>query len=379
MRPSHSLLSRQAVSTSFTPAGAPTAGARVIIFILSTVLMFSLPMRIPSWINIRTLSAFILWTCASAGAGYAVRSTAIANASDLLGTTLRIQNDGYSLVDPLLGCTTGSTVPTPTLHELEEALEIFVATQKQDGVLSDASIYVRDMNTGAWTGVNPDASYTPASLLKVPVLITYLKQAEYNPELLTYTVTVTEDPAPNASQDIAPPESVEVGKTYSIDELLSLMIVDSDNRALNVLMNYVDTKILQQSFSDLGLTFPEEDAPYRISPRTYSRFLRILYNATYLTPESSQKALFLLSKAAFTSGIRAGVPEDIAVAHKFGEASVILDDGITGHALHDCGMVYAEHPYALCIMTTGKRVDELSSFLSAASALVYEKMSSSTP
>ena len=333
-------------------------------------------MRLPAFCTPRTIAVLLAWTGLSFGGGYLLKQALTPSATDLLGSSFRINNDPYPLIDPLLGCNAGSSVPTPSLDDLQEDLQTLVDDATDDGRIQQASIYLRDMIPGTWTGINADDAYTPASLFKVPILITYLKQAEYNPDLLSYTVTITEDPAAGSVQDIAPEVSVQVGETYSIEELLSFMIVDSDNRALNVLMNYIDVNVLQQAFSDLGVTFPEDTSSYAISPRTYSRFFRILYNATYLSPESSQKALLILSRATFNEGIRAGVPENITVAHKFGEASAVLASGEQGHELHDCGMVYTENPYALCVMTMGENVDDLSAFLEDVSSVVYRDLTS---
>jgi len=48
----------------------------------------------------------------------------------------------------------------------------------------------------------------------------------------------------------------------------------------------------------------EEDINDSVSLKEYSSFFRILYNASYLTPSSSQFALSLLTKTDFTDGIR---------------------------------------------------------------------------
>ncbi len=317
---------------------------------------------------------FLFWSIGIFCVGFIVHKASPVSEETILGTTLRDPNNPYRFVDPLLACNVGATAPTASLDELKKEIVTLFEQSISSQKIEDASIYVRRMRDGSWTGVNTDTTYTPASLMKVPILITYLKQSEYNPDFLSYTVTITQDPAKNQEQDIAPEESVVVGETYTINELLSLMIVQSDNRALNVLMNYLDSTVLEESFTDLGITTPEDAATYTISPRLYSRFFRILYNATYLSEENSEKALRLLNKSAFLDGIRAGVPEDIDVAHKFGEASTTLDGGVTGHELHDCGIVYTDNPYVLCVMTKGKNVDELSTFLKDASRVVHEAM-----
>ena len=96
-------------------------------------------------------------------------------------------------------------------------------------------------------------------------------------------------------------------------------------------------------------------------------FFRILYNASYLTKDNSQKALDLLSKVDFTDGIRAGVPSSVKVANKFGEREVgnIIQ-------LHDCGIVYfKDHPYLLCIMSRGTDFTKLAASIKNISRLVY--------
>lgn len=293
---------------------------------------------------------------------------------DILGTTLRDTNESYNFIDPLLACNVGVNSPTSSLNELQNELNELVEKNIANKNIESASIYVRTLERGAWTGIDPNTGYTPASLMKVPVLIAYLKQSEYNPDLLAYRITITEDPTPNTEQDIEPEASIVVGNTYTVDELLSLMIVHSDNRALNVLMDYLDFSVLEESFTDLGITIPEDAVSYEINPRLYSRFFRVLYNATYLSRENSEKALRLLNDSAFVDGIRGGIPEDVHVSHKFGEASATLTTGEVGHDLHDCGIVYAKEPYAVCIMTKGSRVDALGDFLQETSNLIYQEL-----
>ena len=45
-------------------------------------------------------------------------------------------------------------------------------------------VYVRNLNNGPWFGINENEAYSPASLMKVPVLMTYLRWAEIEPNLL---------------------------------------------------------------------------------------------------------------------------------------------------------------------------------------------------
>ena len=60
-----------------------------------------------------------------------------------------------------------------------------------------------------------------------------------------------------------------------------------------------------------------------------------------------------MSESSFTQGIVAGVASSTVVSHKLGLVVVKSGYSISEHELHDCGVVYAGHPYIMCIMTRG--------------------------
>ncbi len=151
------------------------------------------------------------------------------------------------------------------------------------------------------------------------------------------------------------------------------MIIDSDNVAKDLLLDYADRDTLYQLFGDLDIELPDAKTPddkyYGISVKTYSLFFRTLYNSTILNRNDSEKALQLLSKTTFKTGIIAGIPENIAVAHKFG-AHVSPP---IGNELHDCGIIYyPQKPYLLCVMTRGRDANKLALVITNISKSVFE-------
>jgi beta-lactamase class A len=159
------------------------------------------------------------------------------------------------------------------------------------------------------------------------------------------------------------------------------MIVESDNGATYTLIDNIESNVLNEVYSDLGITHPEEDsANYQIATRTYALFFRVLFNATYLRREYSEQALELLVRATYRDGLNALLPKDLTVAHKFGE-HVVSSDRKTpeGIELHDCGIVYyPEHPYLLCVMTRAKEQSDAESMIQQISKEVYETVKSDT-
>jgi beta-lactamase class A len=172
------------------------------------------------------------------------------------------------------------------------------------------------------------------------------------------------------------PSVLVVGKSYNVSYLIDQMIDNSDNGAMNILIDNMGYPYLSQIYSSLGFKGPTStETDYKISASDYSLFFRVLYNATYLNDAMSEKALSILSKSTFDSGITALLPEGTIVAHKFGEHVYDDSNPNTPDALelHDCGIVYApNNPYFLCIMTHGSSLNTLQNRIQGISSLVYD-------
>jgi len=70
----------------------------------------------------------------------------------------------------------------------------------------------------------------------------------------------------------------------------------------------------------------------------------VLYNATYLDRDLSEKALELLANSNFKLGLRAGVSPTVTVADKYGERTAFDPQGnVQYRELHDCGIVYDQN------------------------------------
>lgn len=280
-----------------------------------------------------------------------------------------VREVGYKFISPLLECETGKDYyKLNGLDTLQNEVEDFVALQKKSGQITDAAVYFRDLNNGPWFGVNEHIAFSPASLLKLPVMMAYYKKAESNPEFLKEKVPYEAKDA-LLNQNIAPKESLQIGKSYTFEELLERMMVYSDNAALTLLEDNIDPELIDKVTLDLGVETANDSTPVNfMSVKGYAGLFRILYNASYLEKEYSEKTLQILSNSEFQNGIVAGVPKGIVISHKFGERQ--LEE--TSYQLHDCGIVYYKKgPYLLCIMSRGSSLQNLEQFISKVSAITY--------
>lgn len=277
---------------------------------------------------------------------------------------------GYHHVHPLLSAE--PMCESARFEGLRASIGTLVEGLKSAGQITSLSVYVRDFKNAEWTWYNGDEPYDPGSMLKVPLLLTYLAMSEEDPALLerTWTCERVDFDAPQHTAFPAP--QVQLNVSYTLRQLFEYMMVHSDNRATVMLLRRVPKERYLSIYTDLGLPKPVWDAPsYRLNVRDYSVFMKALYNSSLLSPVNSEYALELMTRATFKQGLVAGLPAGVEVAHKFGEAG---DD--RERQLHETGLVYADgNPYLITVMTRGERVDPLASAIASVSELVFARMS----
>ena len=253
----------------------------------------------------------------------------------------------------------------------EEVAE-YIKKCQAEGKVNAVSVYFRGLNDGYMFGINDHENFHPASLMKVPELLAYLKYEQDSPGVLNkkFTYRHFQIDVPNNI-----PKSLQIGQQYTIKELLKQMIEYSDNDATVILDANIPTKFIAKVYEDFNIKMAvkfSSDADY-LCVADYMRFFRVLYNASYLTKEQSNFALEILSQVYFKDGIEAGCP-GIHVAHKYGQWFSNSEN-----QLHDCGLVYCGgKPYLLGIMTKGKNVYTLAGVIQGISNIIYSNMQKGT-
>jgi beta-lactamase class A len=279
---------------------------------------------------------------------------------------------GYRFINPLLECE-GDLWQRELLRSFDRKLQNHVDKLLKEGHAEHIAVYFRDMNNGPWAGIRESDPFAPASLLKVPLMMALLKMAETDSALLEKRVFVDRvDDVLAQTPHFQSSRRVEAGREYSVDELIRLLIVYSDNNALKILLNQVNRASLEKVYGELQVPTPfSSHLKDFISVRQYASFFRILFNATYLNREMSEKALRLLAETEFNLGISAGLPPGVAAAHKYGERY----EGPLKQ-LHDCGIVYVPgRPYLLAVMTRGDNFEELANVIADISRFIHAEVS----
>jgi beta-lactamase class A len=263
--------------------------------------------------------------------------------------------------------------PLTFKHKVNE----YVNQVVKSGLATEVSVYYRDLLDGPWFGINESKEFDPGSMMKVTIMIAWLKRAEKDPKVLKQELIYNYPEDKRLLQTFVPARSIDPGRSYTVDELLEYMIEYSDNNAAVLLYQPLGAGDFIDLIQGMDVHNKRIGDKNLISAVDYSGFFRILHNASYLNREMSEKALKLLSKQDFSQGIVAGVPKGTIVASKFGESL----GGVTGQELqlHEFGIVYhPHHRYLLGVMTQGSDLNRLAQVIQGVSKIVYDQVDAGT-
>ena len=289
----------------------------------------------------------------------------------------RVVSKGYEFTSPLLDVELpeGFNINNEP-HPFKYKVVAYIKKKIAEGQARNVSVYYRDLHDGPWFQINQKTEFNPASMMKVAVMVAWLKRAEKDAAVLTRRMKYREVDKNIPAQYTKPSREIVLGRQYTVDELLRYMMNYSDNKATSVLYKDLSERELAEVLDNMDVNNNPNEEGNSLTAHGFSGFFRILYNAAYLNREMSEKALRLLSLQDFPQGIVAGVPKGVNVAAKFGE--VVPERTGEDIQLHEFGIIY--HPrshYILGIMTRGRNFDEQAEILRDISKMVYTEIDSS--
>jgi len=229
----------------------------------------------------------------------------------------------YPFLDPMRFFAEPRDLLTTVQPVREDLRDLF---EKED--LKFTSLYFEYINTGANISLNPDIRILPASLIKVPLAMAVMKKIERGDWELYNELIMTKEDRDAGWGDVY--MKYPMGSPISIQSLIEEMLLTSDNTAYRILYRNLSLDEVRDVFISLGLDdfFDQE---WKITAKEYTRLIRSLYTANYITPEHSQFLLDILSRTEYDDYLGQGIPDQTLFAHKIWEnesKTVILDAGL---------------------------------------------------
>jgi len=258
-------------------------------------------------------------------------------------------------------------------------VDALIQEKLADEEASTVSVYFRDLENGNWFGIREDEKFSPETQLKIPVLIAYFKWAETNPLVLRKKIFYRGVGGPFEPLYLRSPKPLEAGKEYAVNELLFRMTAYGDNSAYALLLANLPPAHLHKVAKDLYVNYDPDKKEDALTLNAYASYFRVLFNASYLNEELSEKALRYLARAVFRDGMAAGIPHDVGLASKAGERTIATHaaDGTPAEVLqlHEFGIIYhPERPFLLGITARGDDFPSLARIIRDITSLVYAEV-----
>ena len=228
------------------------------------------------------------------------------------------------------------------------------------GFPGEYSVALEDLSTRQRWLYNADRRYHPASTLKLAVALYALEQYRAGKngwqDLIEYTPRDFETPGAGAF------ETAPFGEFYPIENLVNRSLTYSNNVAVNMLGRHLGWGNIERWTASIGGQLTHEERLPRASALDELHWWLHLHRLSQEDPSCAELILRPLREVTYRGRISAGLPDGVPHLHKFGSY-----DG----NYHDAGIIYADPPYILIVMTAGAPLDEADAAIARVSAEIY--------
>ena len=238
-----------------------------------------------------------------------------------------------------------------------DALKTKIEAETKD-LTGTYGIWIQALDGSYNLGINENETFDGASLFKLPMMINYYTGVDNG----------TVDPDTNyalkfsdAASGAGILASLPPGTVVTYQDMVNAMGKNSDNTAFSIMLTVLGIDAETNTITMLGMNNTDFNTstttPYDVGLLFYK-----LSNGNLISSSSKSKLIDSLTNTDYESLIPSSVPNYVKVAHKFGE-----DDG----ELNDAGIVYANKPYILVILTKDIDPVEASTEIPKLGTIVY--------
>ncbi len=196
---------------------------------------------------------------------------------------------------------------------------------------------------------NADSEFPAASVGKVPIALYVLHQVEEGKIRLHDRFSIDKEFYLGGAGVI---KYMEPGVNLSLKDIVSLMLITSDNTAAKFLVRYfggkhINTYLQSLGFKKTGLGVYGEKFDYGVTtPQEMATMLEKIYTRSFLSSSLSNLFIDIMKHCHNDINIKRRLPDKLEVANK---------GGIIPGVRNDLGLIFTKKPYILSIFSRGLR------------------------
>jgi len=187
-----------------------------------------------------------------------------------------------------------------------------------------AYVHVLDKSDLSWSK-NADLTLTAASLIKLPVILTYYQEVEAGNIDPSAIYRLERQDLRLGAGSL---QYQKIGSASTYQDLAHLSLNESDNTAYTALLRILTPSKVNEFIEFLGLTSTnlEENTT---SASDMGKIFKHIYDSPALSALSRKQIIDSLTNTAFENRFPAGLPQGIHITHKVGtETNSVSDAGI---------------------------------------------------
>ena len=239
----------------------------------------------------------------------------------------------------------------------------------------DIAVVVKNLKTQEEIKINENVVFPAASTIKPAIMSALLDKVNRGVLRLGDTVELREDmktPGDGVLKELS------CGRSFSLEELMTWMIIVSDNTAANILIDLLGMDEINAFIGVLGLkctklqrrmmdfTAASEGRENLITAGDLAHMLELIYTGQNVNRYYSDIMLRVLKRQQVKGRLDLYLPEGLIIAHKAGDLELVEHDG---------GIVFTENgAYVICVLTKGTEANEAGrEIIGTISRMVYEE------
>lgn len=201
---------------------------------------------------------------------------------------------------------------------------------------ANISVSFYDLDQGEGFSIKGDEKVPSASMIKLLILLKALDECDKGKTNLEDIINLGDYEKVDGSGIL---KELSNNHKFSIRELLTLMIIVSDNTATNILIDLLGMEEINKIGHDLGLEKTslerkmmdsharEKGLDNFTSSNEILKLLKMIYEKDFVSEEYSDLALDILLRQQERQRLQRYLPEDLKIASKSGDLDNLENDG----------------------------------------------------
>lgn len=218
--------------------------------------------------------------------------------------------------------------------------------------IGNVGVAVENLSTGETIMINDKLVFPSASTIKLVVMSEILREVKAGEHSLGQKIKLTDDIKTGGDGIL---KELNPGHEFTLKEIITLMIILSDNTAANILIDMAGMDRVNNMAVELGLKDTKlrrhmmDSEAVRMGRENMTcagdmhHLLKLIYQGRDIDEHYSGIMLEILKRQQVVGRLNLYLPDDVIIAHKTGDLDRLE---------HDVGIVYLPNcTYIICVLT----------------------------